>query len=58
MNEIIHCRDCKYYEMDVVDEMAGFPIIVAHNICNRWGRGCKTNQDGFCHLAEPKMPQK
>jgi len=53
-NEIITCKDCKHWESDVMELIDGFPIIVAHSICNKWGGGCQTNPDGYCHLAEKR----
>ena len=49
-----HCKDCKYFEYDSVAKVDGIPLIVAHEICNKWGEGCKTGEDGFCFLFEPK----
>ena len=46
------CKDCKYFEYDSVAKVDGVPLIVAHEICNRWGDGCKTNENGYCFLAE------
>ena len=50
-----HCKDCKYFEYDSVAKVDGIPLIVAHEICKRWGDGCKTREDGYCFLYEPKM---
>ena len=47
-----HCKDCKYFERDSVAKLDNMPLIVAHEVCRRWGNGCKTNQDGYCHLFE------
>ena len=49
-----HCKDCKYFEYDSVAKVDGIPIIVAHEICSRWGDGCKTSEDGYCFLFEPQ----
>ncbi len=49
-----HCKDCKYFEYDSVAKVNGIPIIVAHEICKRWGDGCKTKEDGYCFLFEPQ----
>ena len=49
-----HCKDCKYFEYDSVAKVDGIPLIVAHEICSRWGDGCKTKEDGYCFLFEPK----
>ena len=50
--EMIRCKDCKYFEYDSVAKVDGIPLIVAHEICNKWGDGCKTSEDGWCFLAE------
>ena len=49
-----HCKDCKYFEYDSVAKVDGIPIIVAHEMCSRWGDGCKTREDGYCFLFEPQ----
>lgn len=49
-----HCKDCKYFEYDSVAKVDGIPLIVAHEICSRWGNGCKTKEDGYCFLYEPQ----
>lgn len=48
------CKDCKYFEYDSVAEINGIPLIVAHEICSRWGNGCGTKEDGYCFLFEPQ----
>lgn len=52
--KIGRCRECKYYEYDSVVRLGKMPLILAHEICSRWGNGCKTNDEGYCHLFEPK----
>lgn len=52
--KIIRCKECKYFEYDSVAKVGGIPLIVAHEICNKWGDGCKTSEDGWCFLAEQK----
>ena len=52
MSELILCKDCKYFEYDSVAQVDGIPLIVAHEICKKWGDGCKTNENGYCFLAE------
>lgn len=49
-----YCKDCKYFEYDSVAKVDGIPLIVAHEICKRWGDGCKTREDGYCFLFEPR----
>lgn len=51
--EIIHCRDCKHYELKRVLLIQDLTVI-RREICHAWGEGCKTDQDGFCFLAERK----
>ena len=50
--EIVRCKDCKFFETDHMETINQMPLIVAHEICTRWGFGCKTSVDGFCFLAE------
>lgn len=52
-----HCRDCKYFEYDSVAKVDGAPLIVAHEICSKWGNGCKTKEDGYCFLFEPQKSE-
>lgn len=55
--EIGHCKDCKHFEYDSVAKINGIPLIVAHEICSRWGDGCKSKEDGYCFLFEPKTQE-
>jgi len=48
------CKDCKFFEYDSVAKVNGIPLIVAHEICKRWGDGCKAREDGYCFLFEPQ----
>lgn len=50
---IIRCKDCKYFELDHFDIVEEVPLI-SHEICTKWGKGCKTSQDGYCFMAERK----
>jgi hypothetical protein len=52
-----HCKECKYFEYDSVAKVDGIPLIVAHEICNKWGDGCKTKEDGYCFLFEPQKSE-
>lgn len=51
---IIRCKECKYFELNPVTVIDGIPLILAHEICHFWGKGCKTSQDGFCFYGERK----
>jgi hypothetical protein len=53
-----HCKDCKYFEYDSVAKVDGIPLIVAHEICNKWGNGCKTKEDGYCFMFEPQESEE
>ena len=48
------CKECQYFEYDSVANVDGIPLIVAHEICNKWGDGCKTNENGYCFMFEQK----
>ena len=53
-----YCKDCKYFEYDSVAKVDGIPLIVAHEICSRWGDGCKTKEDGYCFLFNPQESEE
>lgn len=50
--EVVRCKDCRYFDLDHWENFRGIPLIVAHEICNRWGTGCKTDTNGFCFMGE------
>ena len=56
--QIGHCKDCKFFEYDSVAKVDGIPLIVAHEICSRWGDGCKTKEDGYCFLYDPQESEE
>lgn len=49
--EIIRCKDCKHFEYDHLYIIHGIPVL-GHEVCNAWGDGCKTNENGYCFMAE------
>ena len=51
------CRDCEHFEPDHWEVINYLPMIVAHEVCTRWGKGCKTSEDGYCFLWEKKKGQ-
>ena len=56
--EIVRCGECKYFNLNEWDEtICGVPIIVAHEICHKWGDGCKTNIYGFCFMGERRADE-
>lgn len=53
--ELIKCKHCKYYIVeDVWSEIDGIPILAANQVptCKRWARGCMTEPEGWCFMAE------
>lgn len=49
--ELVRCKDCKYFELNHWDNVDSVPLITAHEICKKWGDGCKTSLEGFCFLG-------
>lgn len=54
--EIIRCRDCKHFEYDHSYIIQGVPVL-GHEVCNAWGYGCKTDENGYCFLAERRTDE-
>lgn len=52
--EVVRCRECKHFQLNAWGTVNGVPLIVAHEICDFWADGCKTNQDGYCFAGERK----
>ena len=48
---VVRCKDCKHFELDKPYVIQGIPLL-GHEVCNAWGDGCKTDQDGFCFMGE------
>ena len=55
--EIVRCKDCKFFEYDHPYVIQGMPIL-GHEVCSKWGNGCKTNENGWCFLAERRTDGK
>ncbi len=49
---LIRCKNCKHYSTDTWGVVNGLPLIIAHDICDFWGDGCKTDPEGFCFMGE------
>lgn len=47
------CKECKFFEYDFIPK-AYSPLILGHEVCMKWGDGCKTKEDGYCFLFEAK----
>ena len=50
--EVVRCKECKYYKEDVWAEVNNVPLIVAHEMCEFWGDGCKTEENSYCSFGE------
>lgn len=48
------CKDCKHFEKDAFATIDGIPLIIGHEVCTKWGAGCKTKEDGYCFMFEAK----
>lgn len=53
--KVVRCKDCKSFELDSWAEVNGNPLIIAHEVCTAWGRGCKTDPNGFCFMGERRQ---
>lgn len=54
IGELVRCKNCKSYEDVHWENVDKFPVIVANHVCMKWGKGCQTDPDGYCFLAEQK----
>ena len=50
---LIRCKDCKHFEYDHPYIIQGVPVL-GHLVCTKWGDGCRTDENGFCFMAERK----
>lgn len=57
VQEVVRCKECKYFELNHVDIFNGVPLITAHEVCTKWSEGCKTDSNGFCFLGERKAAE-
>ena len=48
---IVRCKDCKHFHYDMPYVIQGIPVL-AHEVCDFWGDGCKTSETGFCSYVE------
>ena len=54
--EIIRCKDCEHFHYDMPYVIRGVPVL-GHEVCDFWGSGCKTAEDGFCSYAERRTDE-
>ena len=48
---VVRCKDCIHFELDKPYIIQGVPVL-GHEVCNAWSDGCKTDQNGYCFMAE------
>lgn len=51
---VIQCKECQHFEQDLWRTVDGVPLIVAYEICNFWGNGCRTNPEGYCFAGKER----
>ena len=49
--EVVRCKDCKHFHYDMPYVIQDIPVL-GHEVCDFWGDGCKTSENGFCSYAE------
>ena len=54
--EIIRCKECKHFHYDMPYVIQGIPVL-GHEVCDAWGDGCKTDENGYCFLAERRTDE-
>lgn len=52
--EVVRCKDCRHFQQNVWGKVNGIEIIVGHEMCDFWGDGCKTKEEGYCSYGERK----
>lgn len=50
---VVRCKDCKYFHYNKAYKIQGFPIM-GNLVCDKWGNGCRTDENGYCFLGERK----
>lgn len=49
--EVVRCKDCKYYLRNKIHVIEGIPLM-CNEVCEKWGGGCRTDENGFCYMGE------
>ena len=55
--EIIRCKDCGHFHYDTPYVIQGVPVL-GHEVCDFWGDGCKTSENGYCSFAERREDER
>ena len=48
---VVRCKDCKYFLYDKIYMVEGLPLM-GNLVCEKWGNGCRTDENGFCFMGE------
>lgn len=54
--DLVRCRECKHFHYDMPYVIQGIPVL-GHEVCDFWGDGCKTSENGFCSYAERRTDE-
>ena len=54
--EITRCKDCGHFHYDTPYVIQGVPVL-GHEVCDFWGDGCKTSENGYCSFAERRTDE-
>ena len=54
--EVVRCENCKHFHYDMPYVIQGIPVL-GHEVCDFWGDGCKTSENGFCSYAERRADE-
>ena len=55
--EITQCKDCGHFHYDMPYVIQGVPVL-GHEVCDFWGDGCKTSENGYCSFAERREDER
>jgi hypothetical protein len=55
--EITRCKDCGHFHYDMPYVIQGVPVL-GHEVCDFWGNGCKTSENGYCSFAERQEDER
>lgn len=56
--EVVRCKDCRHFHYNKVYEVDGIPLIMGNLVCDKWGNGCRTAENGWCYLGERREDAK
>lgn len=48
---VVRCKNCKYFLYDKLYMVGGLPLM-GNFVCEKWGNGCSTDENGYCFLGE------